>query len=89
MDIDSLVEQIIDLVYNAGCIHEDPHVQELMVRTDLYNLIDDYVAAPIENENEREVRRLEQRIIDLENEVDLLEDEKATLQERLAEAYAA
>lgn len=52
MEIDSLVEQILETVYSAATTHDDPRVQEEVVRIDLRNLIDDFVLTPVEEDKD-------------------------------------
>lgn len=42
MEIESLVEEILEAVYHAATFHEDPLVQESIVRVEIQNLIENF-----------------------------------------------
>ena len=42
MDIESLADRIIELVYHTAALHEDPYTQERMTRWELIYLLSDF-----------------------------------------------
>jgi hypothetical protein len=43
MDIDQLVEQIMEAAYHSEIFHEDPVVQERIVKSNVTNLLQDFI----------------------------------------------
>ena len=74
MDLEALVESLMDEVYHAAILNEDPVVQERIVKSTAYNLIEDFVHELSEENPCPFCETLEEEIIDLKNKL----TEKAT-----------
>ena len=48
MEIESLVDAIMGRVYHGATLHDDPYVQERIVRSDIWDLIQDYEDAQLQ-----------------------------------------
>jgi hypothetical protein len=69
MEIRELADEIIDLVYHGAVLSDDPSVQERIVHSDIYNLIEQFEKEIVDDrlsEIVEENRRLEKRVFELE-----------------------
>lgn len=94
MDIEGLTESILEAIYHSAVFHEDPSVQEQIVRVDITNLLEDYIEEPLRQllltkPSSKELRDLEEEIIELEGQIEDLEDELHSYKKIAAIAEAA
>jgi len=90
METEELVDQIMSAVYHAAILHPDPVVQERIVKSDLWNILEDFgqsLAAEVENDD---IAKLEDQLSELQAEhtsvlveLSVAEDQIELLKERL------
>ena len=69
MDLEALVESLMDEVYHAAILNEDPVVQERIVKSTAYNLIEDFVNDLAEENPCPFCENLEEEIIELKSKL--------------------